>query len=129
MPTEGKKQIHDKALHRASGRGFYATKAAAEADAFSTRMHFKGFVERSGNWYAPRSIPADAEVSVVQPSDAAANRSTVGPVALGRPPASATKRPHPAGEDGRGAADDDEAKDHMYLKKSQKPGGPRNRKD
>ena len=129
MPIEGKKQIRDEALHRASGRGFYATKAAAEADAFSTRMHFKGFVERSGNWYAPRSIPADADVSVVQPPDAAANRSAVGPVVLGRPPAGAAKRPHPAGEDGRGAADDDEAKDHMYLKKSQKRGGPRKRKD
>jgi hypothetical protein len=98
-----------------AGGGFYATKAAAEADVFSTRMRFEGFVERGGNWYAPRSIPADDDGPVVQPPDAAAHRSAVGPVVLGRPPASAAKRPHPAGKDGRGTADDDEVND---LKKS-----------
>ena len=129
MPSKAKSKFVTKRFIGRAGGGFYATKAAAEADVFSTRMRFEGFVERGGNWYAPRSIPADADVPVVQPPDAAAHRSAVGPVVLGRPPASAAKRPHPAGEDGRGAADDDKAKDHMYLKKSQKRGGPRKRKD
>ena len=127
--SKAKSNFMTKRVIGRAGGGFYATKAAAEADVFSTRMRFEGFVERGGNWYAPRSIPADADVPVVQPPDAAAHRSAVGPVVLGRLPASAAKRPHPAGEDGRGAADDDKAKDHMYLKKSQKRGGPRKRKD
>jgi len=115
--------------------GFYKTEATAQEDMLATRMRIEGFEERGGAWYdlrpnravAPPAVADQvllpAAVPVVLPAagpllPAADPLAAAGPLPRGRPNGG-EKREHAID------ADDDDARDEMYLRKSKQFRGRR----